>query len=181
MQVKFRQTTRNGCGSLSIANIFDDHRFTLELDKLPGERFADLNKKLLDFGFEIFIDCLFLTQPTFRAGNRLGISHNILFILPRKGVTKVIRETYAVPYLFTIANRKGRNPHMVAVVHNISDGLFHVIDSTKHEVMVLSFRDLVKKFHILSVSIFRLVDHQEHGNFVMMLKSELPHIFQPKG
>jgi hypothetical protein len=183
MQVKFRQTTKNGCGSLSIANIFDDHRFTTGLEKLPGERIADLNLKLAEMeinGIQLFVDCIFMTQKDFRIGNRLKICNEVLFAMPRKGLTKHVRETYAVPYLMTIANGYGRNPHMVGVVYNIKDKKFYVIDSTKPDVIVLTYRELIKRFHIISVSLFRQMNHPEHGNFITMPKEDLPHIFHAK-
>lgn len=181
MEVKFRQVTKNGCGSLSLANIFDDHRFCIRLEYLKGESINDLNLKMASMaqaGIEIFIDCLFLTQPQFKTGNRLSSNHSALFTLPKTGVTKKIREQYAVPYLLTIANRGGRNHHMIAAVYSISDGMFHIIDSTKPKVLVLAYSNMVKRFQIISVSVFRFLDNPEPGNFVMMPKSELSHIFQ---
>ena len=143
MVVKHRQKTKNGCGSLSIANIFDDHRFTVGLEKLKGERINDLNRKLLEMGSELFIDTLFLTHKELKAGNRLKLAHEVLFKFPKKNVTKLIKEKYAVPYLLTIANSRGRNGHMVAALHSISDGLFHIIDSTKAEIKVMSYGDMI--------------------------------------
>ncbi len=178
MQVKHRQTTRNGCGSLSIANIFDDHTFTVGLEDCKGERIADLNRKLAAVGSLVFIDCIFMTHKFFKTGNRLKKTHCSMFTLSPKGATKIIRDKYAVPYLFTIANRVGKNPHMVGVVHNISTGMFHLIDSSKPEILVMTFTDMVKRFHIIGVALFRFIDYEDHGAFVMMPKSELPHIFE---
>lgn len=178
MQVKFRQTTRNGCASLSIANIFDDDRFAVGLEDCKGERVADLNKKLMDLGHgEIFIDILFLTHSVFRSGNQLQASHDSLFHYSNRVLTKEARKTAVVPYLITLANSRGRNPHMVAAVHNISDRMFHIIDSTKDKILVISVPDMIKRFHIVSVAVFRIWDHPEPGNFVSMDKKDLPHIF----
>lgn len=177
MQVKFRQTTRNGCASLSIANLFDDHRFTVNLEGLPGERIGDLNKKMIDNGMDFFVDCLFLTHKVFRTGNRLQLHHDVIFRYQKKGMTKHMRQNYAVPYLITVANGKGRIPHMVGVYHNLSDGLFHWIDSTKPEIMIFTFRELVARFHIMAVSVFRIWDNPDQSNFLLMDKKELGHIF----
>lgn len=178
MQVKFRQTTRNGCGSLSIANIFDDERFTTGLEGCPGERIADLNKKLQDIGSgEIFIDQLFLTQSFFRSGYQLQACHDSIFRYGRGVIARKDKKGKVVPYLISIANSRGRNPHMVAALHSIGDKMFHIIDSTKDKVLVISVPDLIREFHIISVAIFRMWDHPEPGNFVIMEKSDLPHIF----
>lgn len=176
MQVKFRQTTRNGCGSLSIANIFDDHRFSLGLEDCPGEPYALLNRKLQEFGYEIFIDGLFLTSKWFTNGNRLKKGQCEMFRYSNR-MTNKIRKSTVVPYLFSIANSKGRNQHMVAVFHNLSDGLFHVVDSTKEEVMIFNLVDLLARFHIVSVALFRMWDNPEPGNFVTLDKSEMSHVF----
>lgn len=179
MQVKFRQTTKNGCGSLSIANILDDNRFTLGLEGIPGERIADLNKKLDQHGIEVFIDCLFMTHGVFRTGNRLKLQHEIIFKYTR--LTKKVRQSHCVPYLFTLANKGGRNHHMVAAIHSLSDDMFYIIDSTKEKVRVLTFSHLVVDFNIIAVCLLRMWDHPDPANFVSMDKADLPHIFQPKG
>lgn len=175
MQVKFRQTTRNGCVSLSIANIFDDHRFTIGLEDCPGERFADLNKKLQDFGCPILVDPVFLTSQYFKTGKRLTSGQREIFRYPR--MTKKVREVTVVPYLMSIANGRGRNQHMVAVIHRLHDGRLCVIDSTKEAVTTFTFDELIKRFHIVSVSVFRLWENPEPGNIVTLDISEMSHIF----
>lgn len=177
MEVKFRQTTRNGCGSLSIANIFDDHRFTLGLEDCPGERYADLNKKLQDLGCPIFVDPLFLTSQYFRTANRLGQGQVEIFKYSKKSMTDRIQESNVVPYVISLANSPGRNQHMVALIHSIGDDMFYVIDSAKTKIAAYTWLELLQRFHIVSVAVFRMWDHPEPGNFITLDKAELPHIF----
>ena len=179
MEVKYRQQQVWGCGSFSLANLFDDHRFVEELPIEHGERTPDLNRKMAKFQRAIFIDNIFLTNMHLKTGTRLTYGNRSLLMINRQGLTKEMKETLCVPYMAAFA-RNATGSHNVLVLHNLKDNKYYMVDSCVSHVLKFELKDLIQLYHIVAVSVFRYWKHPDIGNMLLAPKSELPHIFTPE-
>jgi len=177
--IKYRQQQWWGCGSFSLANLFDDHRFLEDLPTGHGERTPDLNRKMAKFQRALFIDNIFLTNFNLKEGSRLSWANRELLMTPRQGLTKEMKEVLCVPYMVAFSRANG-GAHNILVLHNLKDNLYYLVDSCKPEVERMTIRQMISKLPIVAVAVFRYWKHEDIGNMLFAPKSELAHIFTPE-
>ena len=176
--IKYRQYTKTGCGSFSIANIFDDHRMVEHIPTMH-ESLAYLNRKMQRFHNGIFIDVQFLTCAYFRNGYKLQSLQAEEFFARHAGdiqgqITSM--EGVAIPYLITVSRRKGA-AHMVPIVHDLDSNTFYAADSCTDKVQALKLSDLLERYNIISVSIFSKWNRKNEPRIMFANKNYFEHIY----
>lgn len=176
LKVKYRQYTKFGCGSFTLANIFDDHRFVLDIPAAQGERVADLNRKMNKYHRALVIVPMFFTSPFLKSANRLRDPA----IFGYEGeIPDEYRETMARPLLLTFA-KHNKELHTVALIHNLRNGFYYLVDSGTENVYVASIEDILKGYNVVQLSQFSIWACEDRANFLMLPKEQLRHII-PEG
>lgn len=169
--VKYRQTTMFGCGSFSLANIFDDHRFVVELPT-QGERPVDLARKLNKYQRRVYLYDIFRTNQHLLAGNCLMQCQSEIF-----GYGDAAPDPDACrPLVLTFARPNG-NLHSVAAVHRVLDDHFYVVDSCVPWVARFTVAGLIAYFKIVAIQQFGLHSCQDPANLLLMPSANFSHIF----
>lgn len=178
MQIKYQQTTRTGCGSYALANLFNDERYIQDLPD-DYQRIYDLQRLLDANGAGMFIDPLFITSPHFTLGSWLMPMNSGLFAAP-EGYAQEDLVHMCKPYLLTIAHQTKRTLHMVGLVHHMGTGAFYFIDSGRAEVKKYTIvSDILQEMQVVGVHQFGIQGDDNPGSFAMIDKSFFAHILGP--
>lgn len=169
MKVKFRQTGPFGCGSFSLAHVFDDHRFLEELPQDHRESLPMLQRKLNKYHRGLFIDSLFITSSHFKSGECLKMSQKDLVLQKDKAALKGM----AIPYLMGFSRYPGC-VHQVAVIHDIDSGIFYLVDSCEEAVIDLKLVPLIYNYKLVAISVFV----NAKNDMLAVPRGEFAHIFQ---
>jgi hypothetical protein len=164
-KIPFRQTTQFGCGSYTLANLFNEKEFIAKLPTEDGEALVDLNKKLSEGGLSIYP--LFLTKLEFRVGNRFDKANVSFFSDKMEGM-----DSGLVPYLISFARPSGAL-HYLGLIRNLATGKWYVVDSCEEEVFEVEILWFIKNYHIISVS---LLFSDRHNQFVAFVPEESGHL-----
>jgi hypothetical protein len=177
MKVKFKQDTLSGCGSYSLANLFNDERFLEGIKDLKvGERMVDLNKKMDKFFPEGYIDTLFLTQSQFtQQPSRLA--DPLVFEMKWEDVKDWQKEIWARPFLVTFKRTKDKC-HCILVILNLKNNLLYVVDSLKEDIQKFEVQNFINQYHIISVENFGLWDMERPEDSMFIYKNHFPHLFE---
>jgi len=176
--IKYRQRTKTGCGSFTLANIFDDHRFVLDIPK-EYENFAGLNKKMQDKVFEkqyknLYVDPRFITCYYFKNGNKMTVRQMDEFFTAQR--LDVKDATAVIPYLITINRRNGTN-HMLALLNDLSENIFYAVDSGTDYVQRLSLTDLSERYAISAICVLASWGEGSQPNILFGSKKMFDHIY----
>jgi len=164
-KVLHRQETKYGCGSYTLANLFNDKRFIQQLPTC-GERVADLNRKMAKYKRSIFVNPIYVTCNSFPYGNRLlpDLANHMFEIEPPEGLIK--------PMVITFARPNG-NLHSVGLLQQNDMG--YIVDSCETEVETGRMIFFVHKLNIVHVNIFTAWEGNP-SNEIMMPKEYFSHI-----
>lgn len=173
LKVPFRQTTKSGCGSHSIANLLNDERFLEGCEDLKyGEGVSDLNKKLQSLTPEFFIDVVFSSPSEMKAQPNKLIDKLVFEVLWDR-LTEDHKANYARPFLLTV---KGIRFHCILVLHNLKNDLYYVVDSLRQDIRIMVIEELVSSYHITVVSYVCSWKMEEEDKSVFFHKDYLTHI-----
>lgn len=175
-RIPFRQSTMSGCGSLSLANLFNDKRFIEGIEDLKvGERTVDLNRKMDKYFPAGYIDTLYSTCSGFTMqANRL--IDPIIFGIEWEQCEPEQKEGWAKPHLVVI-KRTPIRCHCILVVQNLKDSLLYVVDSLKEYIEKYTIEDFLKWYHVLVVEVFGLWEMENPENTMFIIKEHYPHLF----
>ena len=174
-KIPFIQSTKNGCGSISLANIFNDERYLPDYKDPKEERFVDLNRKLMRHDPHIYVEPVYLTCGELEVGNRL-LAPAVLD-LNWAEMEPEMKETQCMPLLLTIRHKSGLY-HAIGIVINFKNKMFYVLDSLQIYVQRLTVNELISNYHIVSVSRFGLWTNDDPANNVVIHKDGMTHIFE---
>lgn len=175
-KIPFRQTTQFGCGSYTLANIFDDKGFIAEIPEHDGETVTDLNVKLAKFYPGICIEFIFLTNFTFKVNNRFDKANVALFLEIYDKKENPELKAGALPFLVTIARPNGAL-HYIGLIQDIATGKWHVVDSCEEEVIEVEILWFIKNYHIVSVGIFYVPAGHDKRTFAAFPPDQHRHLF----
>lgn len=166
LKVPFRQVTKSGCGSHSIANLFNDDRLIKGVEELTfGEGVPDLNKKLKEHREHIYVDVLFQTCYEFEGpSNRL--TDPLVFKVKMNELSDEYREKYARPFLISV---KKCLLHCILVLHNFKNDRYYIVDSVESNIEVVTLDELMAKYHIVSVEVicsWQITDAADRSIFI---------------
>jgi hypothetical protein len=177
MKIQFQQKTISGCGSYSLANLYNDDRFLEGVKDLRvGETVVGLNKKMEKYQPNAYITTIFQTSTHFtRQADKL--IDPVLFGIEWEKVGRVEKETWARPLLVTY-KRTIERFHCVLVIQNLKDNLLYLFDSLQEEVIKYTIDDFITLYNINSVEQFAMweMEHPEHSMFI--IKSAFKHLFE---
>lgn len=173
--MKYRQSTKFGCGSYALANIFDDPRFVAELPTTQGERIADLQKKVNKYKRGLFINPIFITSQNLKVGNRLKFSQAELFSHEKGKLQLAGLQQLVKPYLIIVA-KSATAMHALAVFEDCGSRDFIVVDSATDAPERMKLKELIATYHITAVCQFSSFYIEDHGNYVMMRREDIAHI-----
>lgn len=150
-KIPFRQTTQFGCGLYTLSNLFNREEFIADIPKDDGNFIAEINNALAVMEPDLFIDPLFLTNATFKVGNRFDKANVFLFfdILEDKEAIKA----GVMPFFISFARPNGAL-HYIALLTDIATGKWYVVDSCEEEVFEVELLWFLKNYHVISVSYF---------------------------
>lgn len=152
MKVPFRQLKGWGCGHYSLANLFNDVRFYDDIEAELGSFIYDMNKSLLYYDYEMWLDATIALNPKADLQNRF-IDSSIFRVNYDKLTIEQI-ESFFIPYLVTIYKPLLNICHLISVAQNLKDKHFYVIDSMKEEVEKIPIDMFLLKYHVCEVFIF---------------------------
>lgn len=176
MQVPFLQNTKSGCGSYSLANLFNNIKFIEGIENQSrGENVADLNKQLSTIYSDLYIEPYFHTNTHLKHYPRL--TDIALFDLYWDKVTEENKKNQARPFLFTIKS-KSEKFHCILVVHNLEDNLFYIVDSLAPEIIKMPIQELINQYYIVAVNIFCLWDAPDEERDIFIFKKHFSHLFE---
>lgn len=150
-QIPFVQTTRSGCGSYALANLFSDERFLHNVDALSekghGEGVADLNKKLQAFEPDFYLETYFLTSTHCKHPfDRL--KDPVFFEILWEKMAEDQRENAARVLFLTV---RGALSHYVIVIHDFKTNQYYLVDSHNSHVEAIDIHAFIEHNQILSI------------------------------
>lgn len=175
--VPFKQTTKSGCGSITIANLFNEPRFMEGIESLEcGESIYMLNKKLAGITDGFYIDVLMCTPIGLEIQNR--VLEEKVFTIKTEEAGADILEHFFRAYFVVI-----KNPylsHAILVLQNFKNGKYYVVDGRADKIVPISLTTLINNYHITLVATFNhdsepVADKQE----VFFDKRHATHLFNP--
>jgi hypothetical protein len=176
MKVPFQQNTISGCGSYSLANLFNDERFLEGVNDLKvGETAAGLNKKMERYHPNAYLTTIFQTSTHFKLQENKLIDP-VLFGIEWDKVKAKEKETWARPLLVTF-KRTAERFHCVLVIHNLKDNLLYLVDSLTDEILKYAIEDFIELFHIISVEQFAMWDTDPELT-MFIIKPAFYHLFE---
>lgn len=183
--VPFRQHTYAGCVSLSLANIFNNRKFTFGIEDLKvGERLVDANKKLAEFEPYCYLEPVFYTNHMAAYGRLTDP-----WMLEQRINTqeRIITAEFARPLLVTVVKQPDMDKpfvryHSFAVFQDMADNMFYVIDSLNVHIRRMLSTQLIAQYHIVGIDGFGLWDNPNPSNVMFLRKETLTHILneQPR-
>lgn len=168
----FKQTTKSGCGSIALANLFNAKFFVNELPDV-GEYTYDLNKKLDVYDNRFFIDTICLTQ-SFMANSR--IEDLRVFEDPTLKFEQGDISEFCRPFLVIINN--GFRHHYLLVVQDCQSKRLYVVDGLSDTIEVLSPLDFMYKYWVIGIEGFIIKGVEHNKNSWFAYKSEFQYIFE---
>lgn len=172
-KVPFIQRTKSGCGSYSLANLFNDERFIKGVEDLHhGEGVADMNKKLSKIEPDFYIDVLYQTCYEFdEKTNKL--TDSIALKVKYEEMTEEMKCDFARPFFFTV---KRSLYHCILVIHNFKNDLYYVVDSLDSHVLQFTLEELMKRYHIIAVELLCNWNMNGSDRSIFINKNRLNHI-----
>lgn len=179
VQIPFKQTSKSGCGSFTLANFFNDSSFIRDIETLEqGEGVYDLNEKLKELAPEFYLESIFITHSQCEIQqNRL---HDpLIFETIMEKVSEEQRETWARPFFVTI---KGLlRSHYVLVIHNLKDQRLYIFDSLAEGRQSFTISEFLQWFHVMTVEVLCSkewsVKQRNGGETLYIFKDKFPHLF----
>jgi len=135
-RIHLKQKHGYGCGLFSLANLLQDEKIVTEerlKESETGNNFHQLNKWLLEDGYNMFIEALYFSS----IDNR--IPDNICEIIPNGD------DVIALPVLIDIQNTEDSKMHLVTA-EIIKDGSLIVVDSLKENIEVTTLKQYQENF-----------------------------------
>lgn len=167
-KLPFHQTKTYGCGSYSLANLFNRSCY---LDNIEdgGESQFMLNEKLEKHKENgMFLQTLVLTSPRLEYSR---IKDKTLFDCHD------MPNGYFSPYLM-ISYHPGTNVfHYSAICHLYEKDLFFVMDSRKTEIQIFTREQLFEVFWIVGIEYFNSRGANANDEVILMTE-EFEHIFK---
>lgn len=177
MKVPFQQTTKSGCGSYSLANLFNNNVFINDVDKLEvGETTARLNEKIKSLGdIYCWLETLFCTQ-THLTKHPTRLLDSTLFDIHWEKVSGYEKEAFAKPYFATIKRTDTIN-HCILFLQVYKTNQLHVVDSLEEQIKIFTIDEFINEYYILEVLHFGLVK-EKPNECMVIIKNAFPHLFE---
>lgn len=176
MKIPFHQNTFSGCASYCLANLFNDKKYIEGVDLLKyGEGVPDINRKLSVIYPEIYLDYLFVTNSKLKIHPDRLIETLVLEPI-WEAITEEDKQRAAVPYMIAV---KQTRTHSVLVLHNLKDNLYYIFDSLLKERFILTAKEVLLHYHILTVERLFFWDMPEDKNALIIYKEGFPQLFNP--
>ena len=173
--IPFRQVTQFGCGSYSLANLFNESLFIAKLPHEEGENIADLNCKLECREHELYIDPIFMTSASLRRNNQLHVDDVDLLIISDIPAKEIEEKELVGVFLISFARANGAI-HWVVVLSDLKSGRYYIVDSVEPDVIECDLLWLIRNYQIVSVSVFRQREAKSKAECIMLSRSELAHL-----
>lgn len=178
MKVPFQQTTKAGCYSLCIANLFNDERFAQGLEFINfGEYQASINFKMQQLQLPYFLDTVFTTSSTFKKqGTRVK---DPAILTPN--YDEKVKDTFAYPMIATV--NRGDNAgriHAILIIYNCKTQNLHICNSLDSEIVVTNIETFLSFYCVTGIEHFCSWDSarkQEQHTTIMIHKHHFPHLF----
>ena len=153
----FKQENAYGCGLYALANIFQDESIITQtrlIESKSGNNTGQLNKWLIEYGQELYLEPLFFNNT----GKRLP--KWICGMLPKgEGVI-------SMPIMIDVQFIKNGKTHFIAA-EIFTTGELYVMDSLKSEAYLTTLSELNKSFYRI-FGVWYLRHYYEEGYFMRM-------------
>lgn len=177
LKVKYRQPSKFGCGSYSLANLFDNPDFIEIIPEKYGERVADLNRKMDEYAPELFINTMYMTNIHLPQRNKLIMSQKNLFSYDEGSIDAEALKTVAKPFLMIFA--RGNNQlHTVGLVHDLKTKKYYLVDSCEVDVLEFTLPQLMANYRIVTLAQFTMWNYSDPSNFLTLHRDDFSHIFR---
>lgn len=177
LKVKYRQHSKFGCGSYSLANLFDNPDFIEIIPEKNGERIADLNRKMDEYEPALFVNTMYMTNIHLPQRNKLIMSQKDLFSYNDDSIYEEEKKTLARPFLMVFA--RGNNQlHTVGLVHDLKTKKYYLVDSCEVDVLDFTLIQLMNNYRIVTLAQFTLWNCEDPANFLMLHRDDFAHIFK---
>lgn len=158
MKIPHRQTTLSGCAYFCLSNLFDDARFTHDVETLTrGQGSFVTNERLREFYPQMYIETQFCLPKKLKDfPDRL--TDDGFFNINWSKTTELSKEFLATPYLITIDRPDPLPPHAILAMHNWKDNWMYVFDSMVENRTYCDLEAFVAGYSIQQVESFHSLE-----------------------
>lgn len=173
--VPFRQYTKTGCGSYTLANLFNSGDYLVGDFPKEGENLNDLNKKLNKLQHDLYLDPIFVVSPYMKYQNRLHLRD--VSILQPDGISQndSIYPLVIVPYIVTFSRPNGAL-HFVLMLVDVARSRYYIVDSCEEFVNDVNVMAFVREYPVTSVSVFRSKHSNNRCAYITISRDEVAHL-----